>query len=196
MALDEFLVKNDPCRGKADTSAERNLLLRDTRKLNSWKCSTLCQTAFFLLPSTQFLLIIFFSLSVLIFSVLSEFTLISSSITSPLHPDLFPTVVVLYAWPSHLAHSLYLPVILWFFSTIVVHDACSLGLSLPLSLPHPLSLFLSPQCNIQDLKSCVLTPAAPYHLAQVGFFSLLLVQMFFFFHSFGFPLNPFHSHFV
>lgn len=173
MALDEFLVKNDPCRGKSGITAGGNLLFRDMKK-NSRKCSTLTDTALFIFPLNTFIIYIiifhssFFSMSVLIFSILSEFTLISSSTIYLLLPDLFPTVVFLYiyAWPTHLALSLFLPVILLFlFCAIVVHDACSLGLSLPLSLPRPLSLFLSPQCNIQDLKSSVLTPAAPYHLA-------------------------------
>lgn len=175
MALDEFLVKNDPCRGKFDTIAGGNMFFRYMEKRFP---ETLLQDSIILIPLKTFLIFAhhlslmysFSSMSVLIFSVLSEFTFISSSITSPLLPDLFPMVVIFICMaytfgPFFLSLSLSPCHPPFLFYTIIVHGACSLGLSLPLSLPRPLSLFVSPQCNIQDLKSCVLTPAAPYHLA-------------------------------
>lgn len=118
MALDEFLVKNDPCRGKSDTIAGGNMLFSYMEKSFP---ETLLQDSIILIPFKTFSIfahhLSFSSMSVLIFSVLSEFTFISSSITSPLLPDLFPMVIFIcmaYTFGPFFL-SLFLPVILLFY---------------------------------------------------------------------------------
>ncbi len=181
MALDEFLVKNDPCRGKSDINAGGNLLFRDRKNLEplgTWQrrfqevLNTDRHSIIHI--STQY----FYHLSHHLSRHSFQWVFSSFFSTIRVHSHLIFHYLPITSWPlSHggcfYMHGLHIWPFLSFslsfsfilFCAIVVHGACSLGLSLPLSLPRPLSLFLSPQCNIQDLKSSALTPAAPYHLA-------------------------------
>ncbi len=80
MALDEFLVKNDPCRGTSDISAGGNLLFRDMKKkipgsAQHWQTQHYSYLHSLLLSFISSSFTAFFSISILILSVLSEFNI-------------------------------------------------------------------------------------------------------------------------
>lgn len=113
MALDEFLVKNDPCRGKSHTTAGGNLLFRYMEKRfpetlsQDSSHSIILVTLISLIHNLHHLSLLYSFSSMSFSSFQYNLSSLSSHLPSLPHYFLtsFPRWLFLYAWPTHLAHS-------------------------------------------------------------------------------------------